>query len=91
MMPIARHLAVNCGLTYPAAGDVDPQYIKSLKVPKGHMDYDAIFDKAIDSVGAVWSLVAKGVFAGDSTYLSQIGHWNLDTGKGTDDRYVFWS
>lgn len=91
LMPIARHLAVNCGLTYPASDNVDQQFIKSLKVPDGRMDYDPIFDKAIDSVGSVWSLVAKGIFANDSTYLAQIGHWNLDTGKDTNDQYVFWS
>lgn len=91
LMPIARHLAVDCGLTYPDCAEIDTQFIRSLKVPTGHMDYDAIFDKAIDSVGSVWSLVAKGVFGGDNTYLAQIGHWNLDTGKDTNGRYVFWS
>jgi hypothetical protein len=91
LMPIARHLAVNCGLTYPASDNVDQQFIKSLKVPNGRMDYDPIFDKAIDSVGSVWSLVAKGIFANSSTYLAQIDHWNLDTGKDTHGRYVFWS
>ncbi len=91
LMPIARHLAVNCGLTYPASDDIDQQFIKSLKVPNDRMDYDAIFDKAIDSVGSVWSLVAKGIFANDNTYLAQIGHWNLDTGKDANNQYVFWS
>ena len=91
LMPIARHLAVDCGLTYPACDDIDMQYIKSLKVPNGNMDYDAVFDKAIDSVGSLWAHVAEGVFGGESTYLTQIGHWNLDTGKDTDGRYVFWS
>jgi len=91
LMPISRHLAVNCGLTYPASDNIDQQFIKSLKVPKGHMDYDTIFDKAIDSVASVWSLVAKAIFANDNTYLAQIGHWNLDTGKDINDQYVFWS
>lgn len=91
LMPIARHVAVDCGLTYPACEAVDPQYIKSLKVPKGRMGYDAIFDKAIDSTGSVWSLIAKGVFGGDDTYLARIGDWNLDTGKDANGKYVFWS
>lgn len=91
LMPIARHLAVDCGLTYPNYSEVDTQFIKSLNVPNGRMDYDEIFDKAIDSVGAVWALVAKGVFDVDNTYLVQIGHWNLDTGKDANGRYVFWS
>jgi hypothetical protein len=91
LMPIARHLAVDCGLTYPDCDDIDQQFIKSLKVPNGQMDYDAIFNKAIDSAGSIWSLIARGVFGGDGTYHAQIGHWNLDTGKDAHGRYVFWN
>lgn len=90
LMPIARHVAVNCGLTYPAVSEIDAQYIKSLKVPTGHMDYDQIFEKAILNVGAIWSLVAKGVFAGDEEYLSKFGEWNLDTGRDENGQLVFW-
>ena len=90
LMPIARHLAVDCGLTYPARNEIDLQYIKSLKVPTGRMSYDAIFDKAISSVGSIWSLVATGIFGGDMTYQTIIGSWNLDTGKDSSGKLVFW-
>lgn len=90
LMPIARHVAVDCGLTYPNYSEIDQQYIKSLKVPNGQLDYDAIFDKAIGSVAFVWSLAAKGVFDIDGADLAQIGQWNLDTGKDASGNYVFW-
>lgn len=99
LMPISRHLAVDCGLTYPPAKKIDQQYIKSLKVPsatlhaapEGTMDYDDIFDKAIHNVSQVWSLIAQGVFANDNAYLTQIASWNLDTGKDEVGDFVFWS
>lgn len=91
LLPISRHVALDCGLTYPKLKQVQKQYIKSLKVPFGSMDYDDIFDKAIISVSHIWQLVAKGVFANDIAYLSQIGNWNLDTGKDEAGNYVFWS
>lgn len=90
LMPIARHVAVNCGLTYPDISQVESQYIKSLKVPTGHMDYDEIFEKAIVNVSAVWSLVAQGIFAWNDAYLSKLGNWNLNTGRDKNGKYVFW-
>lgn len=90
LMPLARHVAVNCGLTYPAPNEIDKQYIKSLKVPTGYMDYDEVFEKAILHVGNIWSLIAKGVFAGDQEYLSKFGEWNLDTGRDENGQLVFW-
>jgi hypothetical protein len=90
LMPISRHLAVDCGLTYPSVQKIDKQYIKSLKVPTGTMDYDDIFDKAIHSVSHVWALIALGVFTNDTTYLAQVTNWNLDTGKDEAGKYVFW-
>ncbi|MEQ1488259.1 MAG: zinc dependent phospholipase C family protein [Methylotenera sp.] len=91
LLPISRHIALDCGLTYPKLKQVQKQYIKSLKVPFGSMDYDDIFDKAIGSVAQVWGLVAKGVFANDNAYQTQIGNWNLDTGKDEAGNYAFWS
>ncbi len=91
LMPIARHVAVGQGLTYPAVEGIDPQYIKNLRIPGGHADYDEIFGRAIKNVAEIWALVAKGVFDGDRTYVARIGDWNLDTGKDANDQYVFWS
>jgi hypothetical protein len=62
-MPLlARHVAVNSGLTYPAIGDIDNSYITHLKTPSGSMHYDDLFDKALANVGSMWSLIGKSVF-----------------------------
>lgn len=90
LAPIARHVAVNCGLTYPTIEDIDFQYIHSLKVPEGVMDYDALFEKAKQNVGSIWSLIVKGIFHNDVSYLTDIGNWNLDTGRDQNGNYVFW-
>ena len=48
LLPIARHVAVDCGLTYPAADSVDrAEYIAALVTPHGVSPYDEVFDKAI--------------------------------------------
>jgi hypothetical protein len=92
LLPVARHVAVNCGLTYPLARDVDSQYIRDLRVPGGgKMGYDAIFDKAIESVGQVWRTIEKAVFAGNASDLAFFGEWNLDTGRDEANRLVFWT
>jgi hypothetical protein len=87
----ARHLAVDCGLTYPSFGDVDLSYISGLSTPDGTMDYDAVFDKALANIIDIWTLIGKGVFNGDSAYLSAIGDWNLDTGRDANKKYAYWS
>jgi hypothetical protein len=47
---------------------------------------------AVDNVRNIWAAVAAGTYSDDTRYLSQIGEWNLDTGKnGQDDKLVFWS
>lgn len=90
LTPIARHVAVNCGLTYPAIKHLDPQYIYGLQVPNGRMDYDQIFEKAKKNVTRIWSEIAKAVFHNDESYMTSFGNWNLDTGKDGNGRYVFW-
>jgi len=90
LVPFARHLAVDSGLTYPATGDIDPQYIKSLATPNGKQGYNAIFDAAIENVGGIWQVAASGVTQGQKTYLSRIGNWDLDTGRDESKRLVFW-
>ncbi len=92
LFPAARHLGVKCGLTYPLPDEVESEFIESLHVPfPDHMHYDDIFDRAIQSVRAVWSLVARGVYAADKAYLAEIGNWNLDTGRDDTQKLVFWS
>ena len=92
LFPLARHVAVGQGLTYPARNEVDmKEYINDLRVPNGHLHYDQIFDRAIENVGMVWTLVASGALTGDEAFVSKIGNWDLDTGKDPSGHYVFWS
>lgn len=91
LFPLARHVAVGQGLTYPAADGIDfDAYINNLSVPGGHLSYDEIFDKAIRHVIEAWHLVAAGVFEGDTRYQNAFGQWNLDTGKDPSGHAVLW-
>lgn len=92
LAPIARHVAVNCGLTYPNPGEIDRQFIDNLEVPGNkRQGYDAIFDSAIKNVGEVWRLVATGALGGNKDYVTRLGSWNLDTGRDEKEQLVFWS
>ena len=91
LMPIARHVAVGLGLTYPARNEIDKQFVENLKVPNGRLHYDVIFDNAIKNVGNVWQMVASGVITRDENYAGKISAWNLDTGRDDKDKLVFWS
>lgn len=94
LMPIARHVAVDAGLTYPNVDEINhAEYITQLKVPSGGTQhYDQIFDRALESVGKVWTSIERSIFQKDVTALAFIGNWNLDTGRNmTDDKLVFWA
>lgn len=88
--PFARHVAVNCGFTYPSRDGIDRQYIEGLKTPVGTMHYDAIFDLAITNVVKIWRIAANGIFKTDRAYQSAFGNWDLDTGRTPDGELVFW-
>ena len=91
LLPIARHVAVNCGLTYPLANEIDQQYTHDLRVPSGNtLHYDQIFARAIESVGKVWSAIEKAVFKNDMAPLTFLGNWDLDTGRDESNQLVFW-
>ena len=92
LLPLARHVAVGQGMTYPNVDEIDKgDFIENLRVPSGRMHYDQIFDKAVSHVGEVWALVARGALAGDDAFATRIGDWNLDTGRDNQGRLVFWS
>jgi len=90
LMPLARHVAVGHGLTYPSLDDVEDQYILQLNTPNGPMDYNDIFDVAVNNVSKVWGWVASGVIDNNDSYKSNIGNWNLDTGRDESEKFVFW-
>lgn len=82
LIPLARHVFVGCGVSYPEPEEVDPQYIKDLKTPRGvPMDYDSIFDLAVKNVGQLWIAVADYVLRGNDASLDSIPNLNLDTGR----------
>lgn len=93
LAPIARHVAVDCGLTYPAPVKVDrAQYIDRLATPGGGTaTYDEIFARAMKSVGQSWQAADRAVFARDEAAPRFFGHWNLDTGRDENDELVFWA
>lgn len=88
----ARHVAVDAGCTYPTRSEVDHQYIKKLKVPRGTpMDYDQIFDLGLKNVENLWEAISVALETGDNTSLSFVGAWNLDRGMDKSGKHVFWS
>lgn len=91
LLPISRHVAVDCGLTYPHPGDVDHKaYIDRLNTPNGPMSYDAIFEKALSHIVRGWQLIGDAVFADSTLYRSTFGNWNLDTGLDSNNKMVLW-
>jgi len=88
LFPIARHLCMDVGLTYPGEGEIDPQFIRGLETPSGQQDYDMIFEAAMHNVGELWQAAASGATRGQKSYLAQIGNWNLDTGRDESGRLV---
>lgn len=91
LLPLARHVAINCGLTYPTYDEIDYQYIKNLSTPYGPMDYDTIFDIAINNVLNVWAVIATAIVSEDTGYKKVVGNWNFDTGRDQNEKLVFWA
>ena len=91
LLPIARHVAVDCGLTYPLFTEVNrPAYIDRLKTPHGLQTYDEVFDKALRHVVEGWHLLAEAVFGSSTAYQSAFWNWNLDTGRDASNAIVLW-
>lgn len=91
LLPLARHVAVNAGLTYPDVQNIDNQYIENLKTPTGVEHYDAIFDSAVSNVGLIWSEIANTLVGSQSPVQRLVSNWNLDTGENDNGQLVFWS
>jgi hypothetical protein len=90
LFPLARHIAVDAGLTYPRFEEVKSEFLQDLETPNGPMHYDDIFNKAVKHASDVWKWVATGVLENNDDYLSRIDNWNLDTGRNQSGNYVFW-
>ncbi|KHS91813.1 hypothetical protein RC86_09425 [Pectobacterium brasiliense] len=91
LMPLARHVAVGLGLTYPAVAKLDQQFLVNIATPEGAKNYDDVFDLAVTHVVEAWRLVAASVEKSDVDALSFFGHWNLDTGRDVNTgKLVYW-
>ncbi|WP_428739706.1 zinc dependent phospholipase C family protein [Sulfurimonas sp.] len=90
LFPLARHVAINAGLTYPKEDEIDRQYIDNLQTPQGYSSYNDIFNHAIENVLNIWRIIARGVYEEDTTYELAIANWNLDTGKDSNSNYGMW-
>ncbi|MFA5426770.1 MAG: zinc dependent phospholipase C family protein [Sulfurimonas sp.] len=89
--PLARHVAVNAGMTYPDEDNIDIQYIENLTVPNGTMNYDDIADIAVDKIVQAWKRIGDAVYMDDSSLLTHFGGWNLDSGRDTNNQLVYWA
>ncbi len=91
LVPLARHVAVDCGLTYPAFDNVDrAEFIDHLETPAGVLTYDQVFDRAREHVIRHWCVVADGVTRNSNAYQTVFGNWNLDTGRDETGKLVLW-
>lgn len=93
LLPLARHVAVKFGLTYPAPDDVDGQYLEGLRTPTGLASYDEIFAAALDNVLAAWKELADMVYGERPDFVVRLAsqEWNLDTGRNGGGSYVYWA
>ena len=90
LSPFMRHLAANSAVVYPAVPD--PQYILGLSVPTGApMDYDAIYDKALNNIVELWGWMNLSLQQKPSP-LPTLANWSLDSGLDeTGTKMVYWS
>ena len=92
LLPLARHLAVDCGLTYPLAKEIEGEYLQDLRVPGNRtMSYDQVFARAMGAVSVVWVAIEAAVFRDDAAALDSIRNWNLDTGRDESGKLAFWN
>lgn len=92
LFALARHVAVGKGLTYPEIQNIDMQYIKALEIPDGtRMDYDDIFDKAVQKIAQSWKNLGDAVYTNNEDALSYFGNWDLDTGRDRYENLVYWT
>lgn len=95
MVPFARHLGKEKGLVYCTEEELESDgsgFISDLNTPENSMDYDSLFDFAVNNVADAWQRVAQHVFDGDAQASDLFGPWNLDTGRDLKSGdYVYWN
>jgi len=93
LFPLAGVISEKMDLAYPAFESVDRQYIDGQLIPSErprYLDYDGIFDLAVENVAAVWKQIEQAVCDQDPECLPVFGDWNLDNGLDEHGRLVFW-
>lgn len=92
LMPLARHVAAQIGLTYPAPDQIDRQYLDALDTPAGPLSYDDVFDRALTNALGIWTQLADSVFSEAAAPVEHLSsqEWDLDTGRNRGDAYVYW-
>ncbi|WP_417913800.1 zinc dependent phospholipase C family protein [Candidatus Electronema sp. JM] len=90
LMPFARHVAANAGLTYPA--EPDPKYVLKLELPiqGSKMDFEEIFNKVLLHIANFWGHLSLAL-QGQPSPLDNMDGWSLDEGLDRNQRFVFWS
>lgn len=89
LFPFARHVAVDAGVTYPMVDEVDQTFIRQIPTPRGHMDYDEVFDLAVQNIRRYVTILGQVVFQNKAP--TEFLNWNLDTGRAPDDSLTAWS
>jgi len=92
----ARHVCDGLGFSYPTPGEIERGYIENLRVPAPEgkqMNYDAIFDFAIERVQQVWFDVTRQALGYGEVITFRNQEWDLDTGQdklAKEEKRVFW-
>ncbi len=91
----ARHVCDGLGFLYPTPNEVDASYIENLAVPSPEgesrkMNYDAIFDLAIENVQQEWLKVTRQALGYGDLFAFRDDEWNLDTGRDEEENRVYW-
>lgn len=91
LIPLARHVAIDRGLTYPLVSEIDYNYIENLNIPSNETaHYDEVFNLATDNVLRMWEYICDYIFNGNNTSLDRILRLNLDTGKDANGVIQMW-
>ena len=92
---LARGVAEDEALVYPAFKDVDMSYIKNLETPAlTRTDYDEVFRRAQENILGVWGQLGSALTARNPELLALV-NGDLDTGMADGaspgTRQIFWA
>jgi len=77
------------GVVYPTQANVDPRFIRSLKLPDGTTaDYDVVFELARQNILKTWQTLGAALTARDAS-LFTLPNADLDTGRNEANQFVF--